>query len=223
MSDLLRVDTNASDVALFFRRFFQDQMAFATSLALNQTAKGIQQEQRAGLEERFKVRRAYVLQGVKVSKFSTKTDLEAIVEIDPTRRFLFKFEDGGTTRPRGRSFAIPADDIRRGTTGVIRKNQRPRSFNFKLAGRGPKAVVFKGDRRTFLIRRNDGSGAIFQRGRGFNPRKGVEQDLRHLFSFSPKVEVDDRLEFELTASTIFEELFNRNFDAAFDRALRTAR
>ena len=71
------------------------------------------------MRKRFTIRRAYVLQGVKFSKFSTKRDLEAIVEIDPTREFLFKFEEGGTVRPRGTRLAVP-DEVRRGRCMSLR-------------------------------------------------------------------------------------------------------
>ena len=69
------VDSNAGEVARSLRFLFRDQVPFATSLAINHTARGIQTEQRAGMRKRFTVRRAYVLQGVKFSKFSTKRDL----------------------------------------------------------------------------------------------------------------------------------------------------
>ena len=192
-------------------------MPFATTLAINNTAKSIQTEPRDGLRSRFTIRRAWVLQGVKVSKFSTKRDLEAVVEIDPRRDFLFKFEEGGTTRPRGTRFAVP-DEVRRGKTGVVSRVMRPRKLEFKFSGSGPKAEVFKGLKRTFMIRRPDGTGAIFQRvGRRRSTR------LRMLFSFTPKAEIEPSLEFEITAQTVFQETFAKNFEASFDRAVRTAR
>ena len=43
------VDSNAGEVARSLRFLFRDQVPFATSLAINQTARGIQAEQRAGM------------------------------------------------------------------------------------------------------------------------------------------------------------------------------
>ena len=211
------VDTNAAEVARSLRFLFREQVPFATSLAINNTAKGIQAEQREGMKSRFTIRRAYVLQGVKISKFSTKRDLEAIVEIDPTRDFLFKFEEGGTVRPRGTRLAVP-DEVRRGKTGVVSRVMRPRRLEFERWGSGPKAEVHRGKRRTFMIRRPGGTGGIFQR---VGRRKSTK--LRMLFSFTPQAEVDPTLEFELTAQTVFESTFESNFVASFDRAVRTAR
>ena len=222
------VDTNAAEVARSLRFLFRDQVPFATSLAINQTARGIQTEQRAGMRKRFTIRRAYVLQGVKFSKFSTKRDLEAIVEIDPTREFLFKFEEGGTVRPRGTRFAVP-DEVRRGKkTGVVSRVMRPRGLRFEFHGSGPRAEVHRGLKRTFMIRRPDGTGAILQRlGRRGGKRKPRGQrrvgKLRMLFSFTPQAEVEPSLRFELTARTVFEQSFASNFEASFDRAVRTAR
>ena len=237
------VDTNAAEVVRSLRFLFRDQVPFATSLAINHTAKGIQAVQRDGMRRRFTIRRPYVLQGVKVSKFSTKRDLEAIVEIDPSRGFLFKFEEGGTTRPRGTRFAVP-DEVRRGKTGVVSRVMRPRQLKFKFHGSGPKAEVYKGEKRTFMIRKRDGSGAIFQRfgrrigrtaGRrkllaGLSPtarqdviRRASIENARMLFSFTPKAQIEPSLEFEVTAQTVFEQSFESNFEASFDRAVRTAR
>ena len=200
MAFKIPVSSNAVEVSRAMRFLFRDQMRFAASLALNLTAKGIQAEEREGLKERFTIRRAYVLQGIKISKFSTKRNLEAHIEVDPSRGFLFKFEEGGITRPRGRSFAVPTKAAKRTKTGVLRRAQRPKALELKFHGRGSKAEVFKGKRRTFLIRRADGSGAIFQRvGR---KRSG---DLRHLFSFTPEAQIDPDLQFELTARTVFQE------------------
>ena len=221
------VDTNAGEVARSLRFLFRDQVPFATSLAINQTARGIQTEQRAGMRQRFTIRRAYVLQGVKFSKFSTKRDLEAIVEIDPTREFLFKFEEGGTVRPRGTRLAVP-DEVRRGKTGVVSRVMRPRRLEFERWGSGPRAEVDRGKKRTFMIRKSDGTGAILQRlGRRGGKRKPRGQrrvgKLRMLFSFTPQAEVEPSLRFELTARTVFEQSFASNFEASFDRAVRTAR
>ena len=223
----ISVSVNTSEVSRFMRTVFRDQVPFATSLAINQTTKGIQAEQRKGMRERFTIRRAYVLQGVKVRQFSTKRNLEAIVEISPTRKFLFKFEEGGTVRPRGTSFAVPGG-VRRTKTGVVTRAQRPKALGLTLHGKGPLAEVFRGKRRTFLIRRPDGTGAIFQRlGRRGGKRaprgKRREGRLRLLFSFTPKAEIEPTLDFVLTARTVMRENFARNFEAAFDRAVRSAR
>ena len=211
------VDTNAAEVARSLRFLFRDQIPFATSVAINDTTKGIQAVQREGMKRRFTIRRAYVLQGVKISKFSTKRDLEAHIEIDPSRGFLFKFEEGGTVRPRGTRFAVP-DEVRRTKTGVVSRVLRPRSLGFKRSGSGPRGEVFRGKKRTFMIRRPDGTGAIFQR---FGRRRATR--LRMLFSFTPKAKIEPMLEFEVTAQAVFQENFARNFEAAFDRAVLSAR
>ena len=211
------VDSNATEVARSLRFLFRDQVPFATSVAINNTAKGIQTVQREGMKRRFTIRRAYVLQGVKINKFSTKRDLEAVIEIDPTREFLFKFEEGGTVRPRGTRFAVP-DEVRRTKTGVVSRVLRPRSLEFKRSGSGPRGEVFRGKKRTFMIRRPDGTGAIFQR---FGRRRSTR--VRMLFSFTPKAKIEPMLEFEVTAQTVFDATFASNFERSFARAQASAR
>ena len=155
-----------------------------------------------------------------------RASLEAIVEIDPTREFLFKFEEGGTVRPRGTRLAVP-DEVRRGKTGVVSRVMRPRRLEFERWGSGPRAEVHRGKKRTFMIRRADGTGAIFQRlgrrGRKRIPGQRRPGKLRMLFSFTPQAHIEPSLEFELTAQTVFTSTFASNFEASFDRAVRTAR
>lgn len=224
MSDFLTVDTNAQDVSLFMRRFFQDQIPFATSVALNQTARDIRTEMREGIAERFTVRDPkFVLSGTRFN-FSTKRNLETIVSIDRDRRFLFKFEEGGTTRPKGRtSFAIPTQNARTSKGSVLAK-LRPKALEFKHHGDGPGVQVFRGNERTFIVRRADSSGHIFQRtDKKRSVPAGLDPYVRRLFSFSKTAEVDDRLKFGSTASFVFDEKFDPNFEKAFERAIRTAR
>lgn len=213
----INVRTNAAEVSRSMRFLFRSQFPFATSLAINETAKDFQAEQRAGMEERFTIRRPFVLRGVRISKFSTKRDLSAHVEIDPSRSFLFKFEEGGLTRPRGTRFAIP-DEVRRTKAGVVSRVLRPRALSFRRWGSGPKAEVFRGERRTFMIRTRGGRGVIAQR----IGRRGRSR-VRLLFTFSPTARIEPTLEFEETARTVVQDRFAQNFGAAFDRAVRTAR
>jgi hypothetical protein len=223
----INVSSNAAEVSGALRLLFLRQAPFATSLAINMTVKGLQHEQREGMRKRFNIRRSYVLQGVKISKFSTKQDLTAHIEIDPKRNFLFKFEDGGVTKPRGSRFAIPSE-ARRTKAGVVSKAQRPKALGFKLHGKGPKAEVHRGKRRTVMIRKPDGSGGIFQRlgPRGRPRRKRGQKRIgkfRLLFSFSPRARIEPTLEFEITARRVMQENFARNFEFAFNKAVRTSR
>lgn len=214
----LKITTNAPEVSRFMRTVFADQMPFAISLALNDTAFGIRKEQVEGMSTRFRIRRQWVLGGVRVTKRATKQDLEAHVAILPDRRFLFRFEEGGEVTPEKASrFAVP-DEAKRTGAGIVSKGERPRAFDFEEAGRGPVAVTFRGKKRTFMIKRHDGSGAIFQRlGRADSGK------LRTLFTFTRTADLPASLQFDLTAENVFNSTYQANFAAAWDRAIRSAR
>lgn len=216
------VSTNAAEVSGFLMELFADQIPFATARAINRTAIAFQAEERDRLTDRFTIRRPWVLQGVKINRgdFATKTKPEAIVRIDPGRDFLIKFEEGGTKRPRsGTRLAVP-DEARRTKTGVVTRAQRPRAFGFVEHGRGVKAVVYRGQKRTFMVLRHSGRGEIYQR---YGRRGRGSGFVRRLFVFTPSVEVDARLEFEDTARRVVQTRFEDHFGEEFDRAVRTAR
>lgn len=216
------VDTNAAEISEFMRRLYADQMPFAVATAINRTALDFQKAEREGLQERFTIRRSWVLQGVKINRgdFATKTNLEARIHVDPARDFLVKFEEGETKRPiSGSRLAVP-DEARRTKKGVVSKTQRPRALKFVKHGEGVKAVVYRGQKRTFMILRPGGQGEIYQR---YGRRGRGGGSARRLFIFTPEAETPETLEFEATAERVVQDRFEMNFSEAFDRAVRTAR
>jgi len=212
------IKTNAPEIAATIRALAGDQIPFAIAYGVTRTAWNAVDAQREGMEDRFTIRRKWVLRGVRVTKRAEKSDGEAHVAILPDRGFLVRFEDGGTVQPEKASrFAVPQEAKRTGT-GVLRKNQRPRSFNFKKWGSGPVADVYRGDRRAFLIRKKDGTGGIYQRyGRSGRTR------VRQLFSFTPDAQLEALLQFEPTAREVVAERLAPNIDEGLDRALGVGR
>lgn len=211
----MKVETNSREVAGWFHDLYRDQIPYATARAINATAIDFQKREREGLEDRFTIRRPWVLRGIKINRedFATKEKPEAIVHVDQDRSFLIKFEKGGVKRPRGRSLVVPVD-ARRTKSGVVSRTIRPRALGLKEIG-GGRAV---GDKRTFLIRKPGGRGVIFQ----WFGRRGSGQ-TRTLFMMIPSAKVDPRLHFEDTAKDVVRRRFEENFEREFDRAIRTAR
>src|SRR5690606_21849287 len=106
----------------------RQQIPFATSLALNETAKRAQGEQRKGMARHFTLRRKqWADRSVKIQPFSNKRTLAVTLKIDPPggKADIFsKFEDGGTKTPKdGKRLAVP-DEVRRSKVGVVRWVQR---------------------------------------------------------------------------------------------------
>src|SRR5690349_13251347 len=94
---------------------FRDQLPFANSLALNRTGLAVQKAERAGISERFIIRRPWVTQGITIPRFSDKHDqpLKITIALDVTRAFLAKFEPGGAkTETAAGPIAIPSTALR---------------------------------------------------------------------------------------------------------------
>lgn len=215
---------------------YERQIPFATSLAINNTAKDFQTAERTQLLRAFDVRRKqWVERNVKIKPFSTKRRLEARIGIvspgaGERSDILSKFEKGGMKRPTKRqALAIP-DRAQRTRAGVISRAARPRAFRFRLWGVGKGGVrVYRGKKRTFMIQYPDGTGGIYQRvGRRSKRRyarvSGSENTrdtgIRTLFRFTSQARIDERLEFVSIGQRTVHARFGPNFHEALERAMR---
>ena len=220
----ISVTSNVRDVMRDLDDFAQNQVPFALSRAINTTLDRVQEEIREELEENFTIRRKqWARNSIKRGRgdFASKTKPQGAVRLESPgggkhSDILGKFEEGGTKRPRdGRHLAIP-DQARRGKTGIVAKSARPKAFNFRPEGTSGR--LMEGDKRTFMIRNQDGTGGIYQRtGRG--KRTGV----RRLFGLTGSVRIERRLKFFHTAEHVIRTEFNEIFSEALDQAIRTGR
>ena len=213
----------------FVRSMYRDQIPFATSLAINNTAQRFQARQREHMRDVFNVRNErFVDRSVKIKPFSSKKRLAARVAIDsPGNRddILGKFEAGGTKKPEGRSLLVPRDELRT-KTGRVRARERLKKFDFRRVGPGRTVFsrkgtgIFKGRRRTFMIRESGGRGLVFRRtGPGDT---GSFQGTKLLWVLTPEGDIQPSLDFAKNARKIVEDVFDEEFSKAFDRAIRTA-
>lgn len=219
----------------------RDQLPFAVSLGVNNLARAFQEAEKQGIEERFIVRRRWVLTHVRFDRVdrSTKQQPQATVRLeDPSSVFaggslLAKFEFGGVklATEEGKSFpgigkqlAIPID-APTGASGVVPLAYSPTSLGlaqFRIGAKGSfhGTPALRGKRRTFVIMPGTStsfpSGGIFQR-TGPGPR-----DLKLLFVLKPRVPIPARLEFYETAQRIADEQWEQHFNEALERALKTA-
>lgn len=219
----------------FVRGVYSDQLPFATATAINRTALAIQRKQRDHMRGAFEIRNEMFLRhGVRLKPFAKKRDgldgMHATIAISSPggggRADMWtQHEDGGTKRPRGKSLAIPGE-VKRTARGAVRKSNRPRRLidrlQMKPVGRSRVFArkgtgVWVGKRGTFMIRRSGGTGGIFQR---TGPGRG---DYRTLYTFSPTAELRPKLGFMDGAVAVYRAEYAKQFEAAFDRAIRTAR
>lgn len=215
----------------FVREVYKDQLPYATSVAINRTALKGQEKEREHMEDVFTVRNdRFLRRSVKIKPFSSKRSLAARVMIDsPGGRDIFeKFEEGGTKRPQGRSLTVPREKLRT-RTGRVRARERLRRLDLRLVTpQGRHAPVFsrkgtgiyKGRRRTFMIRESGGRGLVFRRTGPGAP--GTFQGTELLWVLTPEGEIQPSLKFAKNIRGVVEDVFDKEFSKAFDQALRTA-
>lgn len=215
-------------LSAFVRHVYRDQLPFTTSVAINRTALRFQDHQREHMREEFTVRsKRFMDRSVKIKPFSSKRSLAAKISIDsPGGREVFeKFETGGTKKPRGQSLTVPREELRV-RSGRVRARERLRRLDLKRVGAAPGGLrtkgtgIYKGRRRTFMIRQSGGRGLVFRRvGPG---ETGTFQGTKLLWVLTPEGEIQPSLEFAKNARHIVDKVFDEEFAKAFDQALRTA-
>jgi hypothetical protein len=211
----------------------------AGKLALNRTAVEFQAAERVDMQGRFTIRRPWVLQGVKIDRgdFATDQKLSARIHIDQAHDFLDKFEEGTPkVSTIGGSLVVP-DHIKRWTKadGIIPRFLRPKSFGLRKKLQTADGVtLFIGDRRTFMIKRSDGSGVILQRVNKRNRKKRLDglrgpafdiasrtrrdPDLRMLYTLTKKARTPRLLGFHDRARSVFHARFAVNFEGFWNSA-----
>lgn len=218
MSIQIRVDAKPLTESL--SALGQRQVPFALSKALNGVLIDAQAEVVRGVRARFTVRKPdFLRRAVKMVQFANRRTLTAALAVTgPNADVYIQHEDGGTKTPTSsRALAVPRE-VRRTKRDLITKGNRPRGLNLTKAGTGPKATIYKGDKRTFAIRSASGEGLLLQRtGRGRASR------LRLLYLFRRQAQLQPRLEFGDTVTQTIVERWDRQLDLAFTEAVRTAR
>jgi len=174
------------------------RLAYNTALALNETAKAVQLEERANLDRKFTVRKAtFMYRLIKIFKFASARQNRPFAEIgiDPTKQrvLLQRFEKGGERPPfKGERVAVPVTGgparptfpqsvaaAFRFTALRLKPRIRSRRFHPRVLAAAPQLA---GAQQTFSIR---GRG-IFQR---------VGDAIRAVYLFVRRPKIDRRLDF----------------------------
>ena len=211
--------TNLREVKREHGKFRKDQVPFATSGALNDTAKRFQKDQTRAMRRSFTERnRLFLSRAVKIKPFASKKRLVAQVQIAPpgsprTADILSKFERGGTKKPRGQRLAVPKD-VKRTRAGKVSPSLRPKALEFQSVS----SKVSVGQKRTIAFRLPGGRGGIYQR----VGRKG-RSSLRLLFLFIPRARIEPRLNFYRRARRVGDRFYQSFFNRRYARAVKTAR
>lgn len=223
-----RITTNAPAVARALGSLNRNQVPFALSVGINETAKDAQAAQVGGMAQRFTIRRqSWVNRAIKIKPFSTKRSLTATIRVEPPggaarADILTRHEERGQRRPHGGSaLAVPLE-ARRSKRDVVKKRDRPSAFSFeRVITRGPNEV-YRGTRRTFMVRTPDGSGWILRREAAGDSGR-LFDGTKVLFRLKPETRIPGDLRFIATITQTVARRFELNFGRAFDRAVATAR
>ena len=175
----------------------QKQAPFAAALALTLTAKDGQEDVRASLPSKFKLRNAWTSRNIRVTP-ANKQGLEAIVSAPD---YMALQEAGGTKTPvSGRHIGIP--NRKALGDGILRAGKRPRGL---LDKPGVFILERKGER---LVAQRAG-------------RKG--RKLRILYSLEASQDVKPVFGMFETVRGTVDRKFAMRFDEALQRAITTAR
>ena len=202
------------------------QIPYATSVALNETAKDIQGSVRDRMSGIFNIRRrGWFRMAVKIRPWARRSRLLTVVSIDPpghpaSRQAITRHQQTHRRRPhRGRALPVPVG-ARSGARGTVRANNRLDRLGLRVMSAGSWRV-YRGDRRTFMLRRPDGTGLVLRRRR--RGAHGSLQGTNVLWGLYRETPVEGRLEFFRTAETVYARRWGRHWTAAWERAMSTAR
>lgn len=191
------------------QNFFREQVPFAVSMALNNTAFDVRHhEVNVVYPASFAVRnQAFPKQLWRVGKKATKRDLVAEVQQNTIKGLLYdwpaRHADGGTKIPHRQHsrVAIPVEPEKvRRSGGAVAKGMRPRNLKRRyIVSKGDKLLVFK------------------RVGRG----KKETSELMYVLAHSARIE--QRFPFYSTASAKAIEVFSGHYSAGMDKAINTSR
>ena len=194
------------DIPAFEAAFgqFADQIPYALSLAVNETAKDVQKAIRGHIHDEFIVRRkSWIDNSIKIKPFATKETLSATVSISPAggNDVLSKFEDGGTkVSQTGGNIAVPSEDTFPDNSKVIPTAKRPRNLKgaFKVIGANGKAFIFT------------------------TVGRGKAKIYRLAYSLQSSVKIPKKLGFEETAVKTVNAMWQQRWSEAWQKATSTA-
>lgn len=183
--------------------FFKDQVPFAFSMALNDTAFQVRKEiVEVTFNRDFTVRnqsfaRALFRTGDKATKANLMTSVGQVTLRGGDRNYIATHAEGGVKTPRGRNIAIPlAPSEVRTSTGRVSASKKPRNL------------------KNSYFRNVKGNTVLFER---------KKNKTEAVYVMKPSAPISKRFNFYEDAMTTATTVFPGLFDAALDRAIKTSR
>ena len=206
----LSIKTNIDDVAKSLTKIQRKQIPFAASVALNETAFGLQKEIKRQMPRKLDRPTPWTIAGVRVQK-SKKTDLEAIVYMAGAKGLKGESADrnkymqyqvyGGTRMPKKSKIPVPYQkNLKTNKYGNLPRN--------KIKGLTARPDVFVGNVK--------GIDGVWQRNKKNN-------GVKLLVGFENSAQYSGRFPFGRIGSGYSLSKFDSNFNKALARALASAR
>lgn len=212
MASVVVVEHNLGDFHRWLDRITDNQLPFATALALTRTAQSVQDVARQRLDQVFTIRNNWVSKGIQVEAANKRDGFYRMAaKVGSVDKFMVAQELGGEKRPRsGRAVSVPLD-IRRSKKDVTRPSKWPGKL---LKGKGGKRKYFV---RELASGEFKGRMAVLRRvGRDAYP-------LQVLYLFEPEVEIKPRWQLRRIGDEIAPRAAPFHFQAAMEQAMRSAR
>jgi hypothetical protein len=134
------------------------KIPYATNNALTRTAKELVDVERNELKTEFEIRKTFLLNRVRITKYSRVGDLWTRVAIDSNvqggKLLLSIFEEGGEKLPElGSELAVPITGgaARPSFAQAVRPSLLYKALHMKRTTTKAGKIQYKGDRRTFVI------------------------------------------------------------------------
>ncbi|MDO4560805.1 MAG: hypothetical protein Q4C86_07620 [bacterium] len=205
----LQIDTNFAELPQWLTGKVLKQVKFASSVALYDTAKEVQEAVRADLPKEFTIRSPWVSKGIRIKPTSSKAIRNAShsisgmeVSVGTVDAFMVMQELGGVKeqRRKNRRLAIPK---RNPQSELVDKKKWPKAL-LKMPG-------------YFMWTRSDGRSFLFYRA------QKARYPIELKYSFAESVRVPARWDLRKRAMEVALKSYGKNFQSAFDKAMATAR
>jgi hypothetical protein len=190
---------NVREVERGLSDFARNQVPFATSVALNETAADVAKNATRGLARRLDRPTRFTLRAFSIWRSTRRRLAARVFAKDRQASYLAIQEEGGERTPTGRALVVPV---------AIRKDRHG-----NIPRRGVKAALARPD--TFSGAPGRGKGGIFQRIKGGG--------LRLLVSYAARAVYRPRLRFRADAEKTARARFAVQWERALRRAIETAR
>jgi len=200
-ADFDRLERALTDVAL-------RQLPFATAMALNDTAKDVQEAEEQELVEELDKPTPFTRRGVYVQRAS-KRRLSARVGIKRIQAGYLNLQvTGGTRKPKGRALVVPVK------ARLNKYGNMPKGSVGRTAARKNTFVAGRGRSGTKHLR-----AGIYQR-----PAKSARsQSPKLLIAFEPRAKYKSRIKFRPVAADVARVRFPNHLPRRLKQALATAK